>query len=261
VRIVILPDAADVACFAAQELASIVRGKPDAVLGLATGSTPLGTYRHLMEVHQVEKLSFRRVQTFNLDEYLGLSSSHPASYRHFMNEHLFRFLDIPLEQTCVPRGDALDVEEECQAYERRIGEAGGIDCQLLGIGSDGHIGFNEPGSSLASRTRVKTLTERTRLDNARFFASLDEVPTAAITMGIGTILEARQVLLLATGQGKAEAIREAVEGPVSSSLPASALQLHPSATIVVDEGAACRLQRADYYRLAEQQRQRLRKEA
>ncbi len=258
-RVVILPNAEAVAEFAAEEIASAVRHNPASVLGLATGGTPVGAYRRLIEIRKQSELSFKSVVTFNLDEYLGLAPTHPASYRCFMNENFFQHLDIPLAHTHIPLGDCDDIDAECLAYESKIREAGGIDLQLLGIGTDGHIGFNEPGSSLASRTRVKTLTSQTRRDNSRFFESLDEVPTSAITVGIKTILESRSILLLATGTGKADAIRATIEGPICSDVPASALQMHALTTIVVDEAAASELQRSDYYRQAEFERRRLRK--
>lgn len=256
-RVVILPDAVSVANFAAEAVAAVMFANPRAVLGLATGSTPLGAYRRLIEICRERSLSFHQATTFNLDEYVGLAPTHPASYRQFMNENLFAHIDVDIAQTFVPIGNASNLIDECNDYESRIKQAGGIDLQLLGIGTDGHIGFNEPGSSLSSRTRVKTLTEQTRRDNARFFASLDHVPTSAITMGIGTILDARSVLLLATGAGKAEAVQAAVEGPLTASIPASALQLHSAATIVVDEAASARLERSSYYRESESERRRL----
>ena len=256
-RIVIQSDASAVAAFAAREIAKQVAYKPHSCLGLATGGTPVGAYRELIQIHRTSHLSFANVTTFNLDEYVGLTANHPCSYRTFMNEHLFSHLDIPLNQTFVPIGDASDLVTECIAYEERIGLAGGIDLQLLGIGSDGHIAFNEPGSSLGSRTRVKTLLQQTRIDNARFFDSMDLVPTSAITMGIGTILDSKAILLIACGEGKAEAIAGAAEGPLSASLPASSLQMHPCVTLVVDESAASGLMRADYYRMSERERHRL----
>ena len=256
-RIVIQPDASAVATFAAMEIANQVKRKPSSCLGLATGGTPVGAYRELIRLYKTIPVSFAKVTTFNLDEYVGLAAEHPCSYRQFMNENLFQHIDIPLEQTFVPIGDTKDVLEECCAYEERIRSSGGIDLQLLGIGSDGHIAFNEPGSSLASRTRVKTLTRQTRTDNARFFDSMELVPTSAITMGIGTILESRSILLIACGPGKSEAIAAAVEGPLSASLPASSLQMHPCVTLVVDQSAAASLKRVDYYRLSESERMRL----
>jgi glucosamine-6-phosphate deaminase len=256
-RIVIQPDAAAVATFAAMEIANQVKRKSSSCLGLATGGTPVGAYRELIRLYKSIPISFASVTTFNLDEYVGLAEDHPCSYRRFMNENLFDHIDIPLEQTFVPIGNSRSLHCECLAYEEKIRSMGGIDLQLLGIGSDGHIAFNEPGSSLASRTRVKTLTHQTRTDNARFFDSIEQVPTSAITMGIGTILESRSILLIACGSGKAEAIAAAVEGPLSASLPASSLQLHPCVTLVIDEAAAAGMTRVDYYRMSEAERMRL----
>lgn len=199
-------------------------------------------------MHREEELSFAQVTTFNLDEYIGLPSDHPQSYRATMQEMLFDHVDIPLERTHVPNGMAENIEEECVSYEATIAAAGGIDLQVLGIGSDGHIGFNEQGSSLASRTRIKTLTPQTLKDNARFFGSADEVPHHVITMGIGTILEAKRIVMLAFGSGKADAIAGMVEGPITASNPASALQMHEKTHVFLDEGAAEKLERNDYYR-------------
>ena len=229
---------------AARIIARLLREKPNAVLGLATGSTPLLLYWQLIEM----KLDWSRVTTFNLDEYIGLPREHSQSYHSFMWENLFRHVNIRKESVNIPDGNAKDVPRECAAYEERIRAAGGVDLQLLGIGTDGHIGFNEPTSSLASRTRIKTLTQQTRRDNARFFGSEEAVPHHCITMGIGTIMEARQNLLLAFGGGKARAIAEAVEGPITSINPASVLQMHPVTKVCLDEAAASGLQRTDYYR-------------
>jgi glucosamine-6-phosphate deaminase len=188
------------------------------------------------------------VTSFNLDEYIGLPGDHPCSYRHFMQEHLFNKINMKPERTHVPDGMAVNIEAECRAYEHKIHAVGGIDVQVLGIGTDGHIAFNEPGSSLGSRTRIKTLTQKTREDNARYFKSLDEVPRHCITMGVGTIMECRKLLLFAFGEGKAEIIAEAVEGPMSAMVPASALQMHPDVVILVDEAAGSKLKLNDYYK-------------
>ena len=243
-EIIIQPTPEAATAIAARLIARLLKEKPDAVLGLATGSTPLPLYRALVDM----QLDWSRVRTFNLDEYLGLAPEHPQSYHHFMWENLFRHVNIRPENVHLPDGLAADVPAFCADYEARIRAVGGIDLQLLGIGSDGHIGFNEPSSSLASRTRIKTLTQRTRADNARFFASADEVPSHVITMGIGTIMEARTNLLLAFGAKKAQALAEAAEGPVTAMNPASALQLHPDTRVCLDEAAATQLKRADYYR-------------
>ncbi len=233
---------------AARIVARLVREKPDAVLGLATGSTPLGLYRELIRMHQQEKLDFSRVTTFNLDEYVGLPGDHPASYRYFMQQNFFDGINIRPDRVHIPDGMAEDVPAHCEAYERAIAAAGGIDLQVLGVGSDGHLGFNEPTSSLASRTRIKTLTDETRRDNARFFSRPDDVPHHCITMGMGTILESRVCLLLAFGVGKAQAVASSVEGPVSAMVPASALQLHRHVHVLLDEGAASQLTRSAYYK-------------
>jgi len=229
---------------AARIVARLLREKPAAVLGLATGSTPLRLYRVLINM----ELDWSMVTTFNLDEYIGLPPDHPQSYHTFMWENLFSHINIDKENIHIPDGNAKDIPEFCGKYEKQIRAAGGIDLQLLGIGTDGHIGFNEPTSSLASRTRIKTLTQKTCRDNARFFGSEQEVPKHVITMGIGTIMEAHMNLLMAFGENKATAIAEAVEGPVTSINPASVLQMHPLVKVCIDEPAASRLKRADYYR-------------
>jgi glucosamine-6-phosphate deaminase len=242
---------------AAQFLAAVVRHKPTCVLGLATGSTPLGMYRELIRMHREEGLDFSRVVTFNLDEYVGLAGTHPQSYRYFMQSHFFDHINIDQRNTHVPDGRALDFESYCEQYEKRIVDEGGIDLQVLGIGGDGHIAFNEPGSSLGSRTRLKTLTPETVRDNARFFGSEQEVPRLAITMGVGTILESRQCLLLAAGETKAKAIRDTIEGPITAQVTASALQLHREVIAVIDEEAARLLERRGYYRAMEEARAKL----
>ena len=243
-EVIIQPSAAAASGVAARIIARLLQDKPDAVIGLATGSTPLPLYQALVAMH----LDWSRVTTFNLDEYIGLPREHPQSYHSFMWENFFRHVNIDLEKIHIPDGNTLDVPVFCAGYEERIRAAGGIDLQVLGIGTDGHIGFNEPTSSLASRTRIKTLTRQTRHDNARFFGSEDAVPQHVITMGIGTIMEARQILLLASGSGKAPAVAAAVEGPITAIHPASVLQMHPVVKVCLDEAAAAGLQRADYFR-------------
>ncbi|PZX11717.1 glucosamine-6-phosphate deaminase [Palleronia aestuarii] len=242
-KVLILPDAQKAADRTAEVIAATVTARPDATLGLATGGTMEGVYEHLVTLGP----DMSRSTTFNLDEYVGLSPDHPQSYRRFMQTHLFDPLGMPRKRTHLPRGDAPDPEAEARRYERAIADAGGIDLQLLGIGRNGHIGFNEPSSSLGSRCRIKTLTRATRDANSRFFASLDEVPRHAITMGIATILDARRVVLLATGSAKARAVADMVEGPISARCPASALQLHPAADIICDEAAAAELRLREYY--------------
>lgn len=240
------PDAA--ALLVAKIAANEIRANPRAVLGLATGSTMEAVYRHLVRLHQTTKLSFAKVRTFNLDEYVGLAPEDKNSYRHFMNERLFHPVNIKLENTHLPDGCAADLDAECRDYEKSIEKAGGIDLQLLGIGKSGHIGFNEPLSALRSRTRVKALAPATIKQNAPFFGDEARVPRRAITMGVGTILDARRCLLLATGEAKADIIAKAVEGPITSMVTASALQLHPRATVIVDEAAAAKLKEREYYR-------------
>jgi glucosamine-6-phosphate deaminase len=243
-EIIIQPSGEAAAKIAARIMARLLREKPNVVLGLATGSTPLLLYRELIAMN----LDWRKVTTFNLDEYVGLPREHPQSYHNFMWENLFRHINIAKKNVHIPDGNAKDIPKFCAKYEQQIRAAGGIDLQVLGIGTDGHIGFNEPTSSLASRTRIKTLTERTRRDNSQFFGSEQKVPYHVITMGIGTIMEAWQILLLAFGPKKARPIAEAVEGPITSMNPASVLQMHPVTKVCLDADVASRLQRADYYR-------------
>jgi len=246
-EVIVQPTPAEAARIAAMLIARAIERKPALVLGLATGGTPLHLYDELVRMHREEGLDLSRVRTFNLDEYLGLPPDHPASYRRFMKEHFFDRTNIDPRRTFVPDGLTQDIPRHCREYEELIESVGGIDIQILGIGSDGHIGFNEPTSSLASRTRDKMLTAQTRRDNARFFASPDDVPNSCLTMGIGTILDSRQCLLLAFGSHKADAVAAAVEGPVTSMIPASALQFHADAKVLVDEPAATKLKLRAYY--------------
>ncbi len=232
---------------AARVVARTLNSKPNAVLGLATGSTPLGLYLELVRMHKEEGLDFSQVTTFNLDEYVGLTQQHPQSYHYFMHENLFKHINIATQNIYIPSGTTDNYEAFCEWYEQRIVECGGIDLQVLGVGSDGHIAFNEPCSSLGSRTRIKTLAKQTIDDNARFFDSPDEVPVYAITMGVGTILESRKLILLASGKHKAEAVAAAIEGPVTSMVTASALQLHRDVMFIIDRDAASSLDMLDYY--------------
>ena len=247
-EVVIVGSAEEAGELAAGAIAALVAEKPDAVLGLATGSTPLTTWSALARRH----LDLSRVRGFALDEYVGLAPGHPESYRAVITREVVEPLGLTPELVRVPGGLSPDgpVESVGAEYEAAIAAAGGVDLQVLGIGRTGHIGFNEPGSSFASRTRVKTLTEQTRRDNARFFDSIDDVPMHCVTQGLGTILEARHLVLLAFGEAKASAVAGAVEGPVTASLPGSAVQLHPHVTVLVDEAAASRLEHAEYYRYA-----------
>ncbi len=227
------------------------------MLGLATGSTPVGTYQALVRKHNEEGLDFSKVITFNLDEYLDLPPSHDQSYRYFMDQHLLNHINVDARNIHVPYGHAEDVEEFCDWYEAEIVRSGGIDLQLLGIGGDGHIAFNEPGSSLGSRTRLKTLTKQTIEDNARFFDRAEDVPRFAITMGVGTIMEAKEIIMLASGAKKATIVAEAIEGPITAQVSASVLQMHPHVTVIVDKEAGAKLKRADYYRWIFQEKKRL----
>lgn len=250
-EVVVVESPDEAAGIVADIYTALLTRRPDAVLGLATGSTPLPVYKELIRRHREEGLSFARARAFLLDEYVGLPAGHPERYREFIRNELEQHVDFTADAILGP-GD-LDVPptEAGGAYEEAIGQAGGVDLQILGIGTDGHLAFNMPMSSLASRTRLKTLTPRTRQDNARFFGGdIGQVPTQCLTQGLGTILDSRHAVMLGFGRGKAQAVREAVEGPLSSRWPASVLQMHPHATIVVDEDAASQLSFVDYYRSA-----------
>ncbi|NWN98654.1 MAG: glucosamine-6-phosphate deaminase [Bacillus sp. (in: Bacteria)] len=219
---------------AAKIVIETVQNKPNAVLGLATGSTPIGLYNELIDDHAKNGTSYRKICTFNLDEYVGLEGSHPQSYLYFMRQHLFNHIDISLENTFIPNGKAEDMMKECERYEELIKEKGGIDLQILGIGQNGHIGFNEPGTSFSSRTHIIQLTESTRKANSRFFSSMDEVPTHAVTVGIQTIMESRKILLLVSGQAKMEAFKRLLSDEIDESFPASVLKLHNDVTVITD---------------------------
>lgn len=227
----------DMSLKAANIIAAQMSLNPKSVLGLATGSTPIGTYRHLVEWYQKGELDFGKAVSINLDEYCGLSGDHPQSYRRFMQENLFDHISIRPENTWVPDGMTTDVDAMCDGYERTIEELGGVDLQLLGLGHDGHIGFNEPCDHFPVRTHEVALTESTRRANARFFAGEDEVPTAAYTMGVGTVMAARRVLMIVTGADKADILHRAFCGPVTPWVPASILQFHPDVTLICDEAA------------------------
>tara|TARA_R110002049_G_scaffold27321_4_gene94494 strand:+ start:33144 stop:33863 length:720 start_codon:yes stop_codon:yes gene_type:complete len=224
--------------FAADMIAAAVRDNPEIVLGLATGETPIGTYRHLIRLHRDEGLDFSGVTTFNLDEYIGLGRDHPQSFHAFMRQNFFDHVNISADRIHLPDGLATDPVAYADAYEDAIRDAGGIDLQLLGIGHNGHIAFNEPGSPADSRTRVVDLTADTIEKNARFFDSVDDVPKTALSMGIGTILDAKRIVLLAFGAAKAEAVLKAMEGPVTVDHPASLLQTHDDVTFILDAAAA-----------------------
>lgn len=231
----------------AKIIAKQIKLKYDSVLGFATGSSPLLLYNELVRMHREEKLSFNKITTFNLDEYVGLDPNHKSSYHSEMNTNLFSRINISQNSINLPNGCAPNIPLFCQEYENSIKTAGGIDIQLLGIGKDGHLAFNEPGSSLASRTRIKTLTKVTIEANRKYFSDVEQMPTHVLTMGIGTIMEAKQTILLAFGENKADAVKKMIEGPVSTSCPASILQFHEHAIILLDEGAASKLARKEHY--------------
>ena len=247
-QIVIQPTAQDNASLVADSIEQLLASHQTPVLGLATGSSPLPVYQELVRRHVEQGLSFAHARAFLLDEYVGLPAGHPESYREVIRTEFTGLVDIADEHVHSPDGFSANLATAGERYDAAIAAAGGIDLQLLGIGTDGHIAFNEPGSSLASRTRVKTLTEQTRQDNARFFDSLDDVPYHALTQGLGTIMDARHLVLVAHGANKAEAVAAMIEGPVSAFCPGSVLQLHPHVTVLLDEEAASRLKLADYYR-------------
>lgn len=247
-EVIIQPNKEAAAALVARIIAHDLRANPHLVLGLATGATMERVYRHLVTLHKEQHLDFSLCSTFNLDEYVGLFPSDPNSYRHYMEQRLFSLVNIDLRNTHLPNGMAEDLDAECRRYEALIQRFGGIDLQLVGIGKAGHIGFNEPLSALRSRTRVKALTPTTIKQNASLFGGPENMPRRAITMGVGTIIEARRCILLATGDSKAAVVAKAVEGPITSMVTASALQLHPRCTVVVDEEAAAQLTEKDYYR-------------
>ncbi|ROS59096.1 glucosamine-6-phosphate deaminase [Frigoribacterium sp. PhB160] len=247
-EIIVLPDAAEVGRVAALKIAQVVERRPEAVLGLATGSSPTDIYASLARRVAAGELDFSRASGFALDEYVGIPLEHPESYASVIRRDVVEPLGMDPARVRVPDGRAADVEAAAEEYDAAIAAAGGIDVQILGIGANGHIGFNEPTSSFASRTRIKTLAPQTRADNARFFDDPDQVPTHCLTQGLGTILDAHEVVLVAQGERKAAAVAGMVEGPLSAMCPGSALQLHRHATIVVDEAAASRLTLVDYYR-------------
>ncbi|GAA1853646.1 glucosamine-6-phosphate deaminase [Brevibacterium marinum] len=246
---VIIADDHELATLVADAIERLLHRESAPVLGLATGSSPLSVYDELTRRHEDNGLSFAGVRGFMLDEYVGLPASHPQCYRNVIDAEFVSRVDFEDGAVQGPNGMAGDLTAASAEYDRAIAEAGGIDLQILGIGTDGHIAFNEPGSSLASRTRVKTLAHQTRMDNARFFDdNVDQVPQHCLTQGLGTIMEARHLMLIATGGHKAEAVHQMVEGPISSMWPATVLQMHPHATVLVDDAAASRLQLGDYYR-------------
>ena len=255
-KVLIFDNAEEAAEYISVEILRALARKPDLVLGLATGSSPLGVYSRLIRAHRDDGVSFAQVRTFNLDEYLGLTPKHPQSFERFMRTHLFDQLDIPAKNVHFPPTSGRALESQCARYEESITSVGGIDVQVLGIGSNGHIGFNEPTSSLVSRTRIKTLTRKTREDNARFYDDPQAQPQLAVTMGIGTILDAKRIFLQAYGVKKAAAVHAAIEGPISAFWPASALQMHPKTSFYLDSQSASLLRLVDYYRRVQQNDER-----
>jgi glucosamine-6-phosphate deaminase len=248
VEVIVVRTPEEAAPIVADAYTKLLTAKPDAVLGLATGSTPLGVYKELIRRHREEGLSFAQAQAFNLDEYVGLPAGHPELYRTFIEREFTGQVDFAPGAVRGPDGLADDLVKAAADYDQAIKDAGGIDIQILGIGADGHLAFNMPGSSLVSRTRLKTLTSKTRQDNARFFGGdIDQVPKHCLTQGLGTIMECRHAIMLGFGKGKAQAVAECVEGGVSAHWPASILQMHPHATVVVDEDAASQLRLTNYY--------------
>ncbi|GAA0087154.1 glucosamine-6-phosphate deaminase [Clostridium sp. CTA-7] len=223
---------------AADEMAEIIKNNSKAILGLATGGSPIGMYNELIRMNKEGEIDFSQITTVNLDEYIGLSGEHSQSYRYFMNENLFNHINIDKTKTYVPNGLAENIEEECKRYDAKIAELGGTDIQLLGIGNNGHIAFNEPDEVLISGTHLTELTEDTIKANARFFNSIDEVPTKALTMGLGGIMKSRKIIVIASGEGKAEAVKEMVSGKISTNMPASMLQMHRDVVVIIDEASA-----------------------
>lgn len=246
-EIVVLPTAEDIARAAADRIENLVKSRPDAVLGLATGSSPLPLYKELGRRHAEEGLSFAQARAFLLDEYVGLAPDHPEAYRNVIRREFVSLVDINEDSVKSPSGTADDITAACAEYEKAMQAAGGVDIQILGIGTDGHIAFNEPASALTSRTRITTLTEQTREDNARFFDSIDDVPMHVVTQGLGTIMESKEIVLIATGANKAEAVAQLVEGPVSAFWPATVLQNHQHITVFADEAAGADLKLLSYY--------------
>ena len=249
-EVIIKPDYEQVCAESALIIQDAWKRKPNLVLGLATGQTPLGLYRKLIELHRKGEMDFSSVVAFNLDEYLGLGETHPQSFAHYMDQHLLRHVNIRKKNVHHLEGRPTDIKEHCRAYEEKIRSVGGIDVQILGIGKNGHIAFNEPGSALHSRTRLKILTRETVEANRPFFEKEEDVPRFCLTMGIGTILEAKMVLLLAAGEDKAAVVAKAIEGPLTAFVPASALQLHSQVKFIIDEAAASNLANGSYYRWA-----------
>lgn len=245
-KMVVKRDSEEISNVAAVEIMNLINEKPNSILGLATGSTPIGTYKRLIEFYGLNKIDFSKVTTFNLDEYRGLNGEHPQSYRYFMNNTLLNHINIDKKNTYIPNGVAKDIDKECKDYDNLIESKGGIDLQILGIGNNGHIGFNEPGEFLYVGTHLTNLSEDTIKANSRFFNSVEEVPTQAITMGIGGIMKAKRIILLASGKNKANIVSELFKEKLSTRIPASMLHVHPNCTIILDEEAASLLNKEFY---------------
>lgn len=237
-NLIIVENYEELSKVAAEEFAKVIKEKPNAILGLATGGSPVGMYKELIKMYENNQLDFSKVTTVNLDEYIGLNPEHDQSYRHFMNENLFSHVNINIVNTFVPNGLATDLEAECKSYDERIQELGGIDIQLLGVGNNGHIAFNEPDEELSSGTHMISLTENTIKANARFFDNIDDVPRNAITMGVGGIMKSKKIILIASGESKAEAIKGLFSGKITTENPASMLQMHRDVTVIIDKDAA-----------------------
>lgn len=237
-KVIVTKNYEELSKVAANEMADIIKNKPNAVLGLATGGSPIGMYKELIQMNKEGKVDFSQITTVNLDEYVGLSGDHNQSYRYFMNDNLFNHINIDKSKTFVPNGLAENVEEECKSYDAKIAELGGTDVQLLGIGNNGHIAFNEPDNFLVAGTHLTGLTQSTIEANARFFDSIDEVPKTALTMGLGGIMKAKKIIVIASGEGKAEAVKEMLSGKITTDMPASMLQMHKDVVVIIDEAAA-----------------------
>lgn len=237
-KLIVVNNYEELSKVAAKEFSKIIKEKENAVLGLATGGSPVGMYKELIRMYEQKELNFSKTTTVNLDEYIGLNPEHNQSYRYFMNNNLFNHINIDKSNTFVPNGLAEDLEAQCKEYDQKIVELGGIDIQLLGVGNNGHIAFNEPNNELSSGTHIISLTDNTIEANARFFDNIDDVPRKAITMGVGGIMKAKKIILIASGESKAEAIKGIFSGKITTANPATMLQMHRDVTIIVDEAAA-----------------------
>lgn len=237
-KLIVTKDYNELSKVAAKEMAKVIKNNNKSILGLATGGSPVGMYKELINMNKSGEIDFSDITTVNLDEYIGLSGEHPQSYRYFMNENLFNHINIDKNKTYVPNGLAKDIEKECTSYDAKIEELGGIDVQLLGVGNNGHIAFNEPNEALLAGTHLTDLKEDTIKANSRFFDSIDDVPKKAITMGLGQIMRAKKIILIASGESKAEVVKAMLSGKISTDIPATMLQMHRDVTVIVDEAAA-----------------------